>query len=388
MTSPTSSVAPLNDDLYHLWLPLWQMRMENQLRVIGIIDAASSNDHSRYLITTVQEVASSFSAAYETARRGEHPSYEAAMISFRRFIMASSLILNYLRSPSIQQHDQVLAERHRSLFLEEIHFLLRKCKKSFSELFWHIIQANYGSWLAMFLGQPKDELEFKLVSWWFNVTMFDVRFHQRKLLMELWERALKNNQGSQPLTGHPTNPPLDPIPHQSASQGSSPKTNQLLRVPPQSTIQRSPILPDGHCQFSALADQLHRSGIAPTATHVDVRRLVASWLRSHPNFVLANGSKICEYALMKGDCTDWEGYCNAINRLESPEWGDHLTLQAAAEVFDCLICVVNEQGILWTIMPTHSNKAPGDFPQNQTLYLLHYVEYHYESLEPFAIPQV
>ena len=78
---------------------------------------------------------------------------------------------------------------------------------------------------------------------------------------------------------------------------------------------------DGNCQFRAIADQLYGS----PDDHEDVRRDVVAHLRS-------NSSRYSAFVS--------ESYDAYISRMSNiGEWGDHVTLQAASNVYDCIIRV-------------------------------------------------
>jgi hypothetical protein len=79
---------------------------------------------------------------------------------------------------------------------------------------------------------------------------------------------------------------------------------------------------DGACQFRALSDQLYRS----PRHHRAVRTAVVAQLRRHAERYEA-------WVPM-----DYEGYLDRMARPD--EWGDHVTLQAAADVFQADISVI------------------------------------------------
>jgi len=95
---------------------------------------------------------------------------------------------------------------------------------------------------------------------------------------------------------------------------------------------------DGACQFRALAHQLHGS----QARHGDVRSAVVSQLRKDPD-------RYCGFVQ--------EDFGAFTRRMAQPrEWGDHVTLQAAADAFFVQICLVTsyaERGFV-SIKPADS----------------------------------
>eukprot|EP00667_Euglena_gracilis_P019074 EG_transcript_20378 len=125
---------------------------------------------------------------------------------------------------------------------------------------------------------------------------------------------------------------------------------------------------DGNCQFRALADQLWRR----QDSHREVRRLVAARLRFHPEqyapFVISE---------------DYDAY--VARMAKEGEWGDHVTLQAAADVFGVEIVLVtsfaDERSII-SIKPLDwEGKDPDSSRVVQTLHLSFYAEIHYNSID-------
>jgi hypothetical protein len=125
---------------------------------------------------------------------------------------------------------------------------------------------------------------------------------------------------------------------------------------------------DGNCQFRALADQLWRN----EKTHREVRRLVVARLTHHRD-------QYAPFAL----CDDYDAYLDRM--AKDGEWGDHLTLQAAADVFDAEIVLVtsfpDDRSII-AIRPQHwGTETGGPKGARQTLYLSFFAEIHYNSLD-------
>ena len=79
---------------------------------------------------------------------------------------------------------------------------------------------------------------------------------------------------------------------------------------------------DGNCQFRALSDQMYHD----QSRHADVRKYVIAQLRS------------CAELYSPYVPEDYEEY---VARMARPgTWGDHITLQAAADAFGMKICVL------------------------------------------------
>ncbi|XLS98526.1 hypothetical protein HN51_041261 [Arachis hypogaea] len=114
---------------------------------------------------------------------------------------------------------------------------------------------------------------------------------------------------------------------------------------------------DGNCQFRALSDQLFRS----PEHHKHVRKDIVKQLKGHRSLYEC-------YVPMK-----YKKYCKKISK--SGEWGDHLTLQAAADKFAAKICLLTSfrDTCFIEIMPLH--QAP-----KRKLWLSFWSEVHYNSL--------
>jgi len=140
-----------------------------------------------------------------------------------------------------------------------------------------------------------------------------------------------------------------------------------------------PVDDRGHCQFDSIAKQLRRFGVLKT--YRDVRRDVAGWLRQNPSFKLANGTAISEYLDRSHDARTWEDFCDLVEDVTeatSPFWGNHLTLLAAANVYEWPIRVWStHEGQLWEdIDPV--DKESGR--RKLRLEIAHQPEFHYVSV--------
>ncbi|KAB2075120.1 hypothetical protein ES319_A07G199500v1 [Gossypium barbadense] len=114
---------------------------------------------------------------------------------------------------------------------------------------------------------------------------------------------------------------------------------------------------DGNCQFRALADQLFRN----PDYHKHVRRQIVKQLK--------HSKKLYEgYVPMK-----YKGYLKKMKK--SGEWGDHVTLQAAADRFGAKICLVTSfrDTCYIEIMPKQASPT-------REIWLSFWSEVHYNSL--------
>ncbi|KAK3013726.1 hypothetical protein RJ639_008434 [Escallonia herrerae] len=114
---------------------------------------------------------------------------------------------------------------------------------------------------------------------------------------------------------------------------------------------------DGNCQFRALSDQIYRS----PEYHKHVRKEVVKQLKdSRP---LYEG-----YVPMK-----YKHYYKKM--AKSGEWGDHVTLQAAADKFVAKICLLTSFRETCFIEITPQHQTP-----KRELWLSFWSEVHYNSL--------
>ncbi|KAK4343024.1 hypothetical protein RND71_038840 [Anisodus tanguticus] len=116
---------------------------------------------------------------------------------------------------------------------------------------------------------------------------------------------------------------------------------------------------DGNCQFRALSDQFYRT----PEHHKFVRQQVVSQLKDHPEM--------------------YEGYVpmaydEYLKRMsKNGEWGDHVTLQAAADSYGVKILVITsfKDTCYIEILPMNQNS-------NRVIYLSFWAEVHYNSIYP------
>eukprot|EP00271_Cylindrocystis_brebissonii_P015822 TRINITY_DN38858_c0_g1_i1.p1 TRINITY_DN38858_c0_g1~~TRINITY_DN38858_c0_g1_i1.p1 ORF type:complete len:481 (+),score=88.53 TRINITY_DN38858_c0_g1_i1:647-2089(+) len=114
---------------------------------------------------------------------------------------------------------------------------------------------------------------------------------------------------------------------------------------------------DGNCQFRALSDQLFKT----SEHHENVRNMVAAQLKENPDL----------YAAYVPD--DYEDYVRSMSK--AGEWGDHVTLQAAADAYGAKINLLTSypDKFLVEIAP-RKVKAPRE------LWLSFWAEVHYNSI--------
>ncbi|WOL12599.1 hypothetical protein Cni_G21366 [Canna indica] len=114
---------------------------------------------------------------------------------------------------------------------------------------------------------------------------------------------------------------------------------------------------DGNCQFRALSDQLYRS----PDYHKNVRKDIVKQLKEFRYYYEG-------YVPMK-----YKRYYKKMGK--SGEWGDHVTLQAAADKFQAKICLLTSFRDTCFIEIVPQSQAP-----QRELWLSFWSEVHYNSI--------
>ncbi|KAG6542769.1 hypothetical protein Mapa_015846 [Marchantia paleacea] len=116
---------------------------------------------------------------------------------------------------------------------------------------------------------------------------------------------------------------------------------------------------DGNCQFRALSDQLYRT----PEHHKFVRKTIVNQLKAQPDVYSG-------YVPMN--------YHDYLKKMaKSGEWGDHVTLQAAADHFGVRICLVTSFKDTAFI-----EILPAKLLSTRVMYLSFWAEIHYNSIYP------
>mmetsp|Transcript_15686 Transcript_15686/g.51323 ORF Transcript_15686/g.51323 Transcript_15686/m.51323 type:complete len:258 (-) Transcript_15686:529-1302(-) len=126
------------------------------------------------------------------------------------------------------------------------------------------------------------------------------------------------------------------------------------------------VVGDGACQFRALAHQME----GDQELHGKIRGDVVSQLEkarsTYENFVID------------------ETYEEFLVKMASPStWGDHVTLQAAADVFQVRVCLITSYPVKPFIHVLPNGVDDKDASTLRTLWLSFWAEVHYSSLEAF-----
>ena len=116
---------------------------------------------------------------------------------------------------------------------------------------------------------------------------------------------------------------------------------------------------DGNCQFRSLSDQL----FGTPDRHEEVRRMAISQLK--------NKSDLYKPYIPE----DYDEYVDKMSK--DGEWGDHVTLQAAADIYGKRICVLSSYKTSFII-----DIKPQKTLHSRVLWLSFWAEVHYNSLYP------
>uniref|UniRef100_A0ACD5Z863 Uncharacterized protein n=2 Tax=Avena sativa TaxID=4498 RepID=A0ACD5Z863_AVESA len=157
---------------------------------------------------------------------------------------------------------------------------------------------------------------------------------------------------------------LDSLPHTPRVNGKIPDFNNAT-IDHESLLERLgtyglaeyQIEGDGNCQFRALADQIFRN----PDYHKHVRKAVVKQLKEFRKHYEG-------YVPL-----DYKVYLKKMKR--SGEWGDHVTLQAAADRFGAKICLLTSFRDTCLI-----EIVPRDVAPTRELWLSFWCEVHYNSL--------
>ncbi|XP_054811146.1 OVARIAN TUMOR DOMAIN-containing deubiquitinating enzyme 12-like [Prosopis cineraria] len=162
-----------------------------------------------------------------------------------------------------------------------------------------------------------------------------------------------------------------PIPHVPRINGEIPSIDEatldhqrLLHRLQLYELVESKVEGDGNCQFRALSDQIYRT----PEHHIFVREQVVNQLKSYPDI--------------------YEGYVPMAYRdylekmTKNGEWGDHVTLQAAADFYGVKIFVITsfKDTCYIEILPNFERSR-------RVICLSFWAEVHYNSIYPEGGPQ-
>jgi len=152
------------------------------------------------------------------------------------------------------------------------------------------------------------------------------------------------------------------------------------------------INPDGHCLFSAVADQLSILGVVPSAgvSYVLTRNAASEYLHAHPDDFLPflpsasgeDGTGATSDGLMSPK--EYEQYC--VNIRDTAVWGGEPEIMALARAYNVSIHVV-QGGIPHIVVHNPSSKPPAEtVPIVRISYhrRMYGLGEHYNSLRPKA----
>lgn len=137
---------------------------------------------------------------------------------------------------------------------------------------------------------------------------------------------------------------------------------------------RADIEGDGACQFRSVADLLFND----QEQHYVVRTAACDWLRDRETEEISPGDAQTQFVKYISDAS-WAAY--VLRMRNATEWGDHLTLIALADAYRLRINVLSDVPRREVDSPV-SEIVPLDGVVEKTIWLAHYSEFHYVSIEP------
>ncbi|KAJ3515800.1 hypothetical protein NLJ89_g1526 [Agrocybe chaxingu] len=151
------------------------------------------------------------------------------------------------------------------------------------------------------------------------------------------------------------------------------------------------INPDGHCLYSAIADQLVLLGqVSPEqANYAAIRSVAANYIHSHPDdflpFLPSTGGEDSEGALDAGlmDPFQFDSYCKTVR--DTATWGGEPEIVALSRAFNTPIHVV--QGGNPSIVRHYPREGDAGDPNGPAVWIsyhrkLYGLGEHYNSLRP------
>eukprot|EP01117_Protostelium_nocturnum_P002411 TRINITY_DN130_c0_g2_i1.p1 TRINITY_DN130_c0_g2~~TRINITY_DN130_c0_g2_i1.p1 ORF type:complete len:312 (-),score=102.22 TRINITY_DN130_c0_g2_i1:206-1141(-) len=146
---------------------------------------------------------------------------------------------------------------------------------------------------------------------------------------------------------------------------------------------------DGNCLFRSLCDQLNDLNEEKNPwkgkDYRSTRNSIVDWLEINGEFAVDKDSRLKDF-LDLDEYPNWKSYCNAMKREGA--WGDHIVLLAASELFDSQIQILSS---VKTANPTDYQMTvlnPKSGKPRRTLYISHWHENHYNSLQKVDVSQL
>lgn len=175
-------------------------------------------------------------------------------------------------------------------------------------------------------------------------------------------------------------PQVDPIAQERLQQEINEEEDAIRRACDRLGLEKYDINPDGHCLFSAVADQLSLLGIISKSqsTYVSVRRAAADYMQSHPDDFIPFLPSFADEAMTHDE---FEQYCASIR--DTAEWGGEPEILALSRVYNIPIHVV--QGGSPSIVK-HDPMSPDINPSEKRIVFISYhrkmygLGEHYNSL--------
>ncbi|KAF8228211.1 cysteine proteinase [Tricholoma matsutake] len=186
--------------------------------------------------------------------------------------------------------------------------------------------------------------------------------------------------------------PEDPAAQDRLEKEAKDEERDIFRVCNEFLLQVHEINPDGHCLFSAIADQLTLLGVLSSAqaTYTTIRQTAAQYMFSHPDdfipFLPAVGedSGGADTGLMTRDA--FEQYCASVR--DTALWGGEPEIMALSRAYNIPIHVI--QGGRPPIVMFNPSSAPSaKVDDNRVLRISYHrrmygLGEHYNSLRPMG----
>ncbi|KAJ9104795.1 hypothetical protein QFC19_003936 [Naganishia cerealis] len=139
-------------------------------------------------------------------------------------------------------------------------------------------------------------------------------------------------------------PPVDDAANAKLDREKAEEEQIITRVCHELGVELYEIEPDGHCMYSAIADQLHLLGLTKSPTYTATRRAAAQYLADNADafmpFVASVHGEDMAGATDDGMMTP-EGYREYCKRVEqSGDWGGEIEIQALSKYYNIPIHVI------------------------------------------------
>ncbi|KAF9069681.1 OTU-domain-containing protein [Rhodocollybia butyracea] len=187
--------------------------------------------------------------------------------------------------------------------------------------------------------------------------------------------------------------PSNPEAEARLAQEAKDEETNIKRICDELNVQIHEINPDGHCLYSAIADQLALLSILPPeqATHATTRLAACNYMYSHPDdfipFLPSTSGEDGPGALNAGIISpkEFEYYCQAIR--DTAEWGGEPEILALSRAFNVPIHVIQSGKPPVVIHNPTGTPNDGDIRDKRVVRISYHrrmygLGEHYNSLRP------